>query len=187
MGTPRIAPLDPPYDPAIDAQLVKWMPPGSAVEPLKLFRTLAIHDDLFSRMRPLGAGILGSRVLDPLLREVMILRTCGLSDAEYEWGVHATAFGRAVGLTDDQVASTARGEYQDACWDRRQRAVFRMADELHDTSTVSDDLFAELASFFDTQEILELTVVAGWYRLIAYLIGVAGTQFEPWAARFPLT
>lgn len=61
MGTPRIAPLDPPYDPAIDAQLVKWMPPGSAVEPLKLFRTLAIHDDLFSRMRPLGAGILGSR------------------------------------------------------------------------------------------------------------------------------
>lgn len=117
----------------------------------------------------------------------MILRTCALSDAEYEWGVHATAFGHAVGLTDDQVVSTARGENQDACWDRRQRAVFRMADELHDTRTVSDDLFAELASFFHTQEILELTVVAGWYRLIAYLIGVAGTQFEPWAARFPST
>ena len=53
--TPRIAPLEPPYEPAIGAMLEKWMPPGSAIEPLALFRTLAVHDELFARMRPLGA------------------------------------------------------------------------------------------------------------------------------------
>jgi len=57
---PRIAPLEPPYEPAIEAMLAKWMPPASAVEPLALFRTLAVHDGLFSRMRPLGAGILAT-------------------------------------------------------------------------------------------------------------------------------
>ena len=31
---PRIAPLEPPYEPAIEALLKQWMPPGSAIEPL---------------------------------------------------------------------------------------------------------------------------------------------------------
>src|SRR5205823_11687948 len=40
---PRIAPLEPPYPPDIEAALAKWMPPGSPMEPLRLFRTLVVH------------------------------------------------------------------------------------------------------------------------------------------------
>src|SRR5690242_20005187 len=65
---PRIAPLDPPYDPATEQMLGKWMPPDSGLEPLKLFRTLAVHHSLFGRMRPLGAGILGHGLIEPRLR-----------------------------------------------------------------------------------------------------------------------
>jgi alkylhydroperoxidase family enzyme len=181
----RIAPLEPPYEPEIEAQLRKWMPPAGAVEPLKLFRTLAIHPDLFARMRPLGAGILGSQVVDPLLREVMIHRTCARCSAEYEWGVHAAAFGSAVGLSDEQLTSTVLGDAADTCWDRRQEAVFRFADELHDTSTVSAALYAELVQFFTSEQILELAITAGWYHTIAYAIGAAGVEHESWALRFP--
>ena len=53
---PRIAPLKPPYEPAIETMLNRWMPPSSAIEPLALFRTLAVHDQLASSMRPLGAA-----------------------------------------------------------------------------------------------------------------------------------
>ncbi|WP_099021125.1 carboxymuconolactone decarboxylase family protein [Mycolicibacterium palauense] len=60
-----------------------------------------------------------------------------------------------------------------------------LADELPDTSAMSDDLFAELGKMFDTREILELTVTAGWYDAIAYVIGVAGLDPEAWADRFP--
>lgn len=56
---PRIVPQEPPYDPDTESSLARWMPPGSEVPPLSLFRTLAVHDELMSRMRPLGAGILG--------------------------------------------------------------------------------------------------------------------------------
>jgi 4-carboxymuconolactone decarboxylase len=84
---PRIAPLEPPYEPAIETMLKSWMPPGSALEPLVLFRTLAVHDQLASRMRPLGAGILGHGRIQPREREIVILRTCARAGAEYEWGV----------------------------------------------------------------------------------------------------
>ena len=183
--TVRIAPLESPYEPGVAELLAKWMPPGSSVTPLALFRTLAVHDDLAARMRPLGAGILGSRLIEPLLREVMIARTCALCGAQYEWGVHAAAFGKPLGLSDEQLYSTVHGVPEDDCWDRKQRSVLRLSDELHHTSRISDALFAELADLFDHRQILELTVTAGWYHTIAYVIGVAGVTSEPWAAPFP--
>jgi alkylhydroperoxidase family enzyme len=183
----RIAPLEPPYDTEVEAMLTKWMPPGADVTPLALFRTLAVHNELMSRMRPLGAGILGSRLIDPAVREAMIHRTCARCGAEYEWGVHAAWFGAAVGLTAEQLRSTVHGGPDDPCWTRTQRAVLRLADELHDANTVSDALYAELATIFDPRQLLELTVTAGWYHTIAFVIGLAGVNHEPWAARFPLS
>lgn len=181
----RIAPVQPPYDTEVAAMLRKWMPPGADVAPLALFRTLAVHDELMSRMRPLGAGILGSRLIDPVLREVMIHRTSARCGAEYEWGVHAATFGAAVGLTAEQMKSTVHGGPDDRCWTRAQRAVLRLADELHDANTVSDALYAELATMFDDRQLLELTVTAGWYHTIAFVIGLASVNNEPWAVRFP--
>jgi 4-carboxymuconolactone decarboxylase len=96
--TTRIAPLSPPYDDAVAAALAKWMPPGTAVPPLALFRTIAVHPMLRDRMRPLGAGLLAHGVLPARARELAILRTCARCDARYEWGVHVTAFARAAGL-----------------------------------------------------------------------------------------
>src|ERR1700683_2158814 len=101
-AAPRIAPLEPPYDPDMKQTLERWMPPGATVEPLALFRTLAVHPELMSRMRPLGSGILGHGRITPRDREIVIHRTCARAGAEYEWGVHAVAFAQAVGLTQQQ-------------------------------------------------------------------------------------
>src|SRR6266581_8315621 len=104
---PRIAPLSPPYEPEVAAALAKWMPPGSASEPLKLFRTLYQNPQLSSRMRPLGAGILGSQSsLDSREREILIDRTCARCGCEYEWGIHVAAYGEAVGLDRTQLEDT---------------------------------------------------------------------------------
>lgn len=184
-AAPRIAPLEPPYEAAAAEQLAKWMPPGSDAEPLALFRTLVLHGDLAARMRPLGAGILGHGLVDPRLREVMIHRTCALCGAEYEWGVHAVAFGKPLGFSDEQLASTVLGSAADPVWSEAERAVFRLADELHGTSAVSDELFAELRRHFDAAQILELVVTSGWYHMVSYVIAAARVQLEPWAARFP--
>ena len=184
MPEPRIPPLEPPYDPATEQMLAKWMPPGSGVEPLRLFRTLAVHDLLFGRMRPLGAGILGHGLLEPRVRELMILRTCARCGAEYEWGVHATFFGESVGLTPAEVDATTTGD--DAAFSNpRDRVVIQTADELHDAAALSDATYAELEPHFTPPQILELVITSGWYHTISFVINAAGVQLEPWAARFP--
>jgi len=182
---PRIAPLEPPYAPATEETLLRWMPPGATVEPLKLFRTLLVHDSLMSRMRPLGAGILGHGLLEPRVRELMILRVCARCDAGYEWGVHAAFFAESVGLTEAEVRATVRADADDQIWSGRDGAVIRLADELHDTAGVSDAVYAELERHFAAPEILELVVTAGWYHTIAFVVNTALLQPEPWAHRFP--
>jgi 4-carboxymuconolactone decarboxylase len=182
---PRIPPLEPPYEPEVETMLQKWMPPNSGIEPLRLFRTLQVHPELASRMRPLGAGILGHGLIEPRLREVMIHRTCARCGAEYEWGVHATAFGGPLGLSERQLAATVHGSAEDPAWSEEERAVVRLADELHDTADVSDATFAELERHFGAEQILELVVTSGWYHTISFVINAARVQREPWAARFP--
>ena len=185
MTTPRIAPLEPPYEPDTAALLAKWMPPGNDVEPLRLFRTLAVHDELASRMRPLGAGILGHPRLEPRERELLILRTCARAGAEYEWGVHAIAFGGPLGLTERQLAATVHGAADDAAWSAHDAQLIAAADALYDGDAIPDELWAALARRLCDDQLLELVVVAGWYRLLACVINVAQVELEPWAPRFP--
>jgi 4-carboxymuconolactone decarboxylase len=185
-AAPRIEPLTAPYEPEIAEQLERWMPPGSPIEPLALFRMLLRHESLASRMLPLGAGILGSHATVPLaLREVMIDRTCALAGAEYEWGVHAAAFGQAAGLDQERLDSTVHGRHSDPCWDEDQAAVMRLAEELHETNAISDELWEQLATRFSEEQLVELIVTAGWYHTIAYLCNGLRVPLEVWAQRFP--
>jgi alkylhydroperoxidase family enzyme len=183
-SAPRIAPLEPPYSPATDDMLAKWMGTASQ-EPLKLFRTLAVHDELASRMRPLGAGILGHPRLQPRERELLILRTCARAGAEYEWGVHAVIFGPAVGLGDEQLVASAAGRPDDAAWSDADAQLIAAADALYDTNSIPDELWAQLAERFSQDQLVELIVVVGWYRVISYLLTTLRIELEPWAARFP--
>lgn len=184
--SPRIVPLSPPYEPDIAAALAKWMPPGSALEPLKLFRTLYQNPQLSSRMRPVGAGILGPQSsLDPREREIVIDRTCARCECEYEWGVHVAAFGEACGLSRTQLADTASGTVEKALWSERERVLIRLVDELHETATISDAVWEQLVAVWSTAQILEVIIIVGWYHLISFVANAAHIDYEPWAARFP--
>jgi 4-carboxymuconolactone decarboxylase len=159
------------------------MPPGSTMEPLKLFRTLARSPDISARLRTLGAGILGrSSTIAAREREILIDRTAALCGCEYEWGVHAAAFGAAVGLTPEALQATATGDA--SAFSGRDALVMRLADELHHTSRVSDALWSELAAHYDVPQMIELLIIAGMYHTIAYVANGAQVALEDWAARF---
>jgi alkylhydroperoxidase family enzyme len=159
----RIAPLTPPYAADVAATLAKWMPPGTDREPLVLFRVLQRHPELASRMRVVGAGLLGHGVLPPADREVVILRTCARAGCWYEWDIHVDAFAGLVGLTPEQVAATAA----DGAGDLLTAAT----DELHDTARWSDGTWRALRERYTDEQLIELLVVAGWYRVISYIAG----------------
>lgn len=180
--TARIAPVNPPYDTAQAEALMKMMPPNAPAEPLLLFRVLVKNLDLMSRMRPLGAGLLGHNLISPREREIIILRTCAQAGAEYEWGVHATAFGKMVSLSKEEIAAT----FIDApIWSERESALIAMVDELHASSKISDTTWAKLEGFWDEAQRIELIVLVGWYHTISFLCNAAQVPLESWAAVFP--
>jgi 4-carboxymuconolactone decarboxylase len=183
---PRILPIEPPYTDEVGAMLNKWMPPGANVEPLKLFRTLIHHPELMDRMRPLGSGILGKGTLNPIERELVINRTCARCGCEYEWGVHVASFGQTLQIAPEKLAATVTASTDDAVWTERESLLIRLADELHDTSTVSDELWALLSQHWETAQLIELCVVAGFYHLISFVTNAARVELETWAARFPV-
>ena len=121
-------------------------------------------------MRPLGAGILGHPLLQPRERELLILRTCARTGAEYEWGVHAVAFAKPLGLSDRQLAATVRGPADDRAWSPADAQLIAAADALYDSDTHPDTLWDALSARFASAQLLELVVVAGWYRLISYVV-----------------
>ena len=100
--------------------------------------------------------------------------------------MHAVAFARAVGLTQPQIAATAADPTDAtylATWSAQDALLIRLADELHDTDTISDELWAQLRTRYADRQLLELIVTAGWYRTISYVINAARIPLEPWAAK----
>jgi alkylhydroperoxidase family enzyme len=99
--------------------------------------------------------------------------------------VHAAVYAERVGLTPAQLRATATGDAKDPAWDPAGALLIRLADELHETATISDTLWAALERHYDPEQLLELVITAGWYRLIAYVIHAARVEPEPWAASYP--
>jgi 4-carboxymuconolactone decarboxylase len=155
------------------------------VEPLRLFRTVAHNPAVLERFRTIGAYILNFGRVEPLDREVLLHRTCALCGCEYEWGVHAVAFGRPLGMSEEQLRSTVLGGPDDPVWSDRQRLLVRLADELHETATVSESLWTELSDIWDSAQLIELIATAGFYHLVSFTANAAGVEPEPYAERFP--
>lgn len=183
--TDALAAVQAPYEPEIDAELTRWMPPGLDLEPIGVFRMLALNLPLMQRMLPLGSGLLNKPSVTHRDRELIIQRTCALAGAEAEWATHVWAFGKAVGIGREQTTSLLYGGADDACWtDERDRLLIRLCDELHHTATITPELRAELQTVWPDGQIVELLVIVGWYRTFSYVVNGAGVTPEEWAPRF---
>jgi alkylhydroperoxidase family enzyme len=176
----RIAPLDPPYPPAVQAEFDKLMR-GAA--PLLLFRTVARNPRVLQRM--MAGGLLDRGSISLRHRELMILRTCARCGAEYEWGVHIAAFGAKAQWTAAQIRSTVHGGGDDPCWSLEDRLVIRLADQLHDSNRVDDTLWQEISAHFAPDQLVELIMLAGLYHAVSYMVNAIGVQHEAFAPRFP--
>jgi len=180
----RIAPLEGPHPPDIDIQLRSMMPPG--VEPIALFRTFAKNLAMARGMDPWGRYQLGKSLsLGVREREIIIDRTCARCGCEYEWGVHVAFFAERAALTPAQLSSLTHGDDQDPCWESaRDRLLIGLADELHDDGDVSDELWAALAGEFSEAQLLDLTMLCGWYHAISFTARAARVPLERGAPTF---
>ena len=182
---PRVQPLSPPYPPAIAEGLKRTSPQWRDAEPLKLFRVWARHPELGQAIGPIGRFLLNDGEVDALDREVVILRTCAKAGAEYEWGVHAAGYSPRAGLSEATIGATARLPTDDPSWSETERLLLRLVDEFDERIDVSDGLWAELVERWTETQILELLLIAGFYRFVSFTARATKTPLEEWAPRFP--
>jgi alkylhydroperoxidase family enzyme len=180
--TSRILPAAPPYPADIQAQLDRLTPPGTTT--LSLFTLMANDERLFKRL--LGGSLLDKGNLTLRQREVVIGRITALGGCEYEWGVHVALFKNKAELTDQQVYSLVHGAADDDCWsDDLERTLIRTCDALHGSCNVPAAIWDGLSSRLSEPAILELLMLAGFYRTVTYLANATELPLEPFAARFP--
>jgi alkylhydroperoxidase family enzyme len=179
---PRIAPAEPPYQPAIAAELERIMATG--VPPLVLFRTLAKSPRVFAKM--FASGLLDKGQLSLRQRELLIDRTTARLGCEYEWGVHIAFFAERAGLTPAHVAATVKQGRDAGCWTAEEKALIGLVDDLVDRRTIGEDTWAALVAHFDEVQLLEAIAIVGYYHTISFLCVGLKLPLERYAARFPL-
>lgn len=177
----RIAPAQPPFTPSIQASLEKIMPPG--IPPLALFTTLARDERLFNRF--FSGGLLDKGHLSIRERELVIHRVTAQCGSEYEWGVHMTLFAARINLTEDQIYSLVHGSSHDPCWEKNDKLLIAMCDSLHSTCTLQEKLWDKLRAAYTEEALLELLMLAGYYRSVSYLTNALKLPLEIFGQRFP--
>ncbi len=174
---PRVVPLDlEEIDPEISERFG-----GAALD--NIFRTLARHPKLMKRWLVFGTHVLLQSSLPPRDRELAILRVGWRCRSEYEWGQHVL-IGEAAGLTGDEISRIASGPDAEG-WSDRDRTILRAVDELHDDSFVTDPIWNALASFYETEQLLDFLFTVGQYNLVSMVLNTLGVQLDERLPNFP--
>jgi alkylhydroperoxidase family enzyme len=150
--------------------------------PLNIFLTLAKNPPLFDAFTRLGSHLLFKGQVPAREREIVILRAGWRCESEYEFGQH-TVIGKQAGLTDEEVTRLARAGTEG--WNDADASLVRMADELCADNLVTDDTWLALSKSWSEAQLLELLMLAGYYRLVSGLLNSAGVALEPTTPGWP--
>ena len=181
--SPRIPPVtdpDPTVRQLLDAAGVPG--PGAGAAPLNIFATLAHNPKVMRRSNQLGGTLLFRGSLPARDREIVILRVGWNCRSVYEFGQH-TLIGARSGLSDAEIRALAGGDT--GGWSRHDRALVAVADDLCEHDCVSDATWSALGERFGNEEMIELVVLAGYYRLISGFLNSTGVRLDPGVPGWP--
>jgi len=101
----------------------------------------------------------------------------------YEFGQH-TIIGREAGVTDEEISALTKAP-DDHPWSADDAALIAISDELSDDDCVTDATWGILATRWSEAELVELLIVAGFYRLVSGFLNSAGVQLDKGVPGFP--
>lgn len=178
---PRIAPSDPlPPEAAQILGGVMGAPDGST---LNIFGTLAHRPDLLEPFLALGGHLLLLGRIPAREREIVILRIGANAAAVYEFGQHRL-IGAQSGLIEVEIERLA-DEIDDADWNEDDRALIALADDLAADDAVSDATWEVLARRWDEGQLIELLLLAGYYRMVSGFLNGAGVRLDAGVPGWP--
>lgn len=120
-------------------------------------------------LQDLGACIRFRTDLTARIREIAILQVAQASGSRFEWWAHEKV-GRAVGLTDEEITQLSLGSFSSS--DREEDASAKFCANLLTSNVVTDEEYVAATEVLTAQQLIDLTVLVGYYRTLAQLMEV---------------
>ncbi|HKV56605.1 MAG TPA: carboxymuconolactone decarboxylase family protein [Candidatus Binataceae bacterium] len=150
---------------------------ATAMSRLNVFRALLQNASLTAAQSRMAGALMGSKTLNPRIRELVILRTGWRTKSEYEFCQHV-AVARQIKMSDEEILGV-RDPAKCKAYNDVDRAVIAMADELSDHAEVSGQTWSTLEKFFSHPELVELILVSGFWRMMAGFLKTAKIPLDP--------
>jgi alkylhydroperoxidase family enzyme len=99
-------------------------------------------------------------------RELAILRVGWLCQAPFEWGAHVK-IAKRNGVTTEEIERVIAGSAAPG-WSKQDSTILRAVEELHFDSMIADATWADLAGFYNDKKLIELVILVGQYKTVAY-------------------
>lgn len=177
---PRIPPLPPDeWGDQPDLQRILEAVPGGVSNRLgdnNIFPTFARHPDFFRAWLPFGGFLLTAGKLSGRDRELLILRTAVNCRSDYEWGQHVR-ISLDGGIEREVIDRVLEGPDAEG-WSEHEAGLLRAADELHHGSQISDGTWETLARTYDTEKLIEATMIVGHYHMVAFGLNSFGVELD---------
>lgn len=170
--TPRVLPVDRPNEE--QAELLGKTLLTLDGKPLNLFSTMAHNPRLLRRFNALGGYFLRHGGLPGRDRELVILRVATRTGCEYEWAQHQV-IGVAEGLSADEV-ERVRGPV--GAWSGDEHELLRFVDEVFDSEGNEVPSWDDLATRYDDQQLMELVLLVGFYRMLAGFLNAVRVDID---------
>jgi 4-carboxymuconolactone decarboxylase len=155
----RLPPLPQPLDPILKDMFEKRSAIGGTVINLTLVRG---HAPKFAKAAEVSAYTIRFDATTPRnLRELAIYRTAQIVGSDYEINQH-TPLMKMCGYSGEQIAQVATWQ-SSKLFDDKQLALLAYVEQMAHGGAVDDAAFANLAKFFTSQEIVEITFTVGNY------------------------
>ncbi len=144
---------------------------------LNIYRMLANSEYGMKGFIRMGNALLHRCELDPVLRELAIIRVGRLSRAAYEVFQHER-IGREVGVAEDKIAALRDATVEAPVFSDHEKAVLRFADDVVRNVRASDKNLKAVEAFLSPGALVELTLTVGYYMMVCRFLETTGVDGE---------
>jgi 4-carboxymuconolactone decarboxylase len=144
---------------------------------MNIFRMLTHADAAARQYMRLGNALLTRGELDPVLRELAILRVGHLSRAQYEVHQHER-IGRDLGIAEEKLEALKQGA-EAPPFSPLEKAVLRFTDDVAANVRASEMTFAPLRERLSERALAELTLCIGFYMMTCRFLETFDVDLEP--------
>ena len=144
--------------------------------PLNIFSMMGHAGELIDGFTRLGTQILNFTSLDPVLREIAIVRVGVLSGASYEVFQHER-IARRLGFSDALIGAIHEGPAA-AAFDEGQAEVMAFTDDVVANVRAADATFEPLKMRLGYKALQELTLTVGYYMMVSRFLETFDVDIE---------